>query len=293
MLSGMTGLVVLALAASPEPRLIDLAVSADARLVTRLENELRAAGFRVVRRRLDEAPSAGAHGEVQWSGSGPVLARRFTGEAGEASFEDPGDLGVWALRVVEWLRADPRRLTRSVPAAAPAAPAPPRLTFDVSAGPLVRGAPGLGVGFGLTAGAGVWFGPGFGLQVALKGPMWTTVARGEVSAMVREVAVQLRALAALAFAQRWRLVGGLGVGVRNVLAVGLTPLEFSRSAQQTGLDAAALVGLRLALSAHLFVELRAEVAATVPLIALEFAGTPVGLVNAPGLSAALALGATW
>lgn len=292
MLPGMTGLVMLVLAVTPEPRLVDLAVASEGRVVVRLENELRAAGFRVVRRRPDEAPTVGAYGEVLWRGEGPIRARRVSDEPAEAAFEDPGDLGVWAIRVVEWLRADPRALVRPI-VPAPSPQEPPGLTFEVTGGPLLRGAPELGVGFGLSAGVAVWLAPRFALQVAVSGPLWTTVARGDASAVVREVAVQLRALLSLSLAERWRLVGGLGLGARNVLAVGLTPREFARTSEQTGLDGSAQVSLRLILSPRLFAELRGEVSATFPLVALQFAGAAVGLVNAPGLGLGLSFGVSW
>ena len=78
-----------------------------------------------------------------------------------------------------------------------------------------------------------------------------------------------------------RLPGGEALEQAEVRPCG----EFCRA------PVARLAGLGL--SAHWFAELRAEVGATLPLVALEFAGSPVGLINAPGLLGALALGATW
>ncbi|MCA2979209.1 MAG: hypothetical protein INH37_13050, partial [Myxococcaceae bacterium] len=177
--AGVAMAVALYTAGVAEPRLVDLVTPGEGRLSTRLENELRAGGFRPVRRRPDERPTAGVHGEVRWNGQGPIIVRRFSDDALEARFEDPGDDGVWAIRVVEWLRAEPLALAPPKSPVSTSVPEEPEARFDLGLGVVAKGAPGTGVGLGLSAQAGVWVSPRFGLQLAMGGPTWLTVARDE------------------------------------------------------------------------------------------------------------------
>ncbi len=70
---------------------IDLVSTAPLRVVTRLENELRALGYRVVRRGPWDSPTPGATGEVTCSPHQLVARVAAAPRAREATFDDPDD----------------------------------------------------------------------------------------------------------------------------------------------------------------------------------------------------------
>ncbi len=276
--------------AAGEKPVIDVVADGDYRIVTRLENELRAVGYHVIRRGTHEEQTPGARGEV-WCSLHLLLARvSLERQPREATFEDPNDDAVWAIRVTDWLRSDPSTLR------APKVEAPPRHAEaelwkgEVSVRGVVRWNPEVGVGGGVSAAFAVWPWRAFGLEMT---PCftWLQVSRDGLVALVREVSFAVRGLTRVVLSDRWSVPLGGGVGVRQVFVQGLTPV----SAAVVGLvfELSAVAALQWKVSESFFLEWRNEVGMSLPAIALEFGGARVGLVGAPGLQTGLGGGFSW
>lgn len=286
--------VILALllhAAATEEPVIDVVSTSELRVLTRLENELRALGYRVVRRRPDEPRTPGARGEVVAS-STRLVARVSLEQERVATFDDPNDDAVWAIRVSEWLRSDASTLR--VPVVAAPVPVPVERTpvsFDLSARGLARWNPSLGVGGGASVGFTVWPWRTFGFEVSVPGLTWLQVSREGLAASVREFAVAVRAVVLLALSERWSVPVGVGLGVRHVFVEGVSPV--TAGVGQLVAEVSGAASLRWRVTESFFLEWRNEVGLSLPPVALEFGGARAGLVGAPGLQTALGGGISW
>ena len=269
---------------------IDLVADADYRVLTRLENELRALGYHVIRRGTQEERTPGAQGEV-WCSLHVLVARvSLERQPREATFEDPNDDAVWAIRVTDWLRSDASSLR------APKVEAPPRHVEpelwkgEVSARGVARWSPSVGLGGGVSAGIAVWPWRAFGLEMT---PCltWLQVSRDGLVALVREVAFAVRGLTRVVLSERWSIPLGAGVGVRQVFVQGVTPA--TAVVERLVFELSAVAALQWKISESFFLEWRNEVGMTLPAIALEFGGARVGVVGAPGLQTGLGGGFSW
>lgn len=282
--------VVAVVVAAQSPAVIDLVSSTDARVLTRLHNELEALGYRVVHRRPDEPRTLGARGEVVWS-RGQLLARAgFDGTPREATFDDPNDDAVWAIRVTEWLRSDASALHAPSPVVIPVVE-PSRWAFDIGARGVARWNPGIGVGGGFSLSIAAWSVEFFGIELSLPGLTWTSVGRGDVAALVRELSFAVRALFQFPLSQAFRLLVGAGVGGRHVFAEGLAPVT-SGVGVLVG-EGSLVAALRWHASELVFLEWRNDVSVSVPSVALQFGGVPVGTLGVPGLQTSLGGGIRW
>lgn len=284
-------ILALLLQAAAEEPVIDLVSSSELRVMTRLENELRALGYRVVRRRPDEPRTPGARGEVVAS-SNQLVARVSLEQPRTATFDDPNDDAVWAIRVSEWLRSDASTLRVPVvatPVALPVERAPWK--FDISARGLARWSPSLGVGGGASIAFAVWPWRTFGFEVSVPGLTWLQVSREGLVASVREFAVAVRAVLLLVLSERWSVPLGAGVGARHVFVEGVSPV--TAGVGQLVAEVSGVAALRWTLSQSFFLEWRNEVGVSLPAVALEFGGARVGLVGAPGLQTGLGGGISW
>lgn len=296
-------LAVLALmwrGAVAEAPVIDLVSDTELRVMTRLESELRALGYRVVRRRSDEPATSGARGEVVCAPH--QLVARVVFEPRVATFDDPSDDAVWAIRVTDWLRSDASSLSAPVRTAPPLpAERSPRTSDaselqttwrgEVSARGVARWSPSVGVGGGVSAGVTVWPWRVFGFELTLPGLTWLQVSREGLVAVVREVSFAVRAFARVVVSERWSVPLGLGVGGRQVFVQGITPV--TGGVERFVAELAAVVALQWRLSGSFFLEWRNEVGLSLPSVALEFGGTRIGLVGAPGLQSGLGGGISW
>jgi hypothetical protein len=274
-----------------EQQVVDLVSNTEHRVMTRLENELRALGYRVVRRRFEEPLTAGAWGEVECSAHRLVARVSMEQQTRVATFDDPNDDAVWAIRVTEWLRSDASLLRAPGPQVPPAPVERTSWRVEVSARGVARWSPEVGVGVGLGVGVAVWPWRAFGFEVTLPGLTWLEVSRGGLVAMVREVSGAVRGLTRLVVSERWSLSLGVGVGARHVFVQGVVPATGGFERVVAELSAVAAVQWRA--SASFFLEWRSEVGVGLPAIALEFGGRRVGLVGAPGFQTGLGGGFSW
>ncbi|MBM4780482.1 MAG: hypothetical protein GQE15_22490 [Archangiaceae bacterium] len=284
-------ILALLLQATAEEPVIDLVSSSELRVLTRLENELRALGYRVVRRRPDEPRTPGARGEVVASPT-QLVARASLEQPRIAAFDDPHDDAVWAIRVSEWLRSDASTLHAPVvvtPAPVPAERAPWR--FDLAARGLVRWSPSVGAGGGGALGFTVWPWRAVGFEVGAPGLTWLQVSREGLIASVRELAFAVRVVTALVLSERWAVVLGAGGGGRHVFVEGVTPV--TGGVGQLVAELSAMATLRWTLTESFFLEWRNEVGVSLPTVALEFGGARVGVLGAPGLQTGLGGGISW
>jgi hypothetical protein len=296
-------LAVLALmwrGAVAEAPVIDLVSDIELRVLTRLESELRALGYRVVRRRSGEPATPHARGEVVCAPH--QLAARVTVEQPRAAtFDDPSDDAVWAIRVTDWLRSDASSLSAPVRAALPLPGERSPRTSDaselrsswrgeVSARGVARWSPSVGVGGGVSAGVTVWPWRAFGFELT-PGLTWLQVSREGLVALVRELAFAVRGLTRVVLSERWSVPLGAGIGVRQVFVQGVTPPTAGVGRMVAELSAVA--ALQWKVSESFFFEWRNEVGLSLPAIALEFGGARLGLVGAPGLQTGVGGGLSW
>jgi hypothetical protein len=286
-------ILALLLQAAAEEPVIDLVSSSELRVLTRLESELRALGYRVVRRRPDEPRTPGARGEVVASQSQLVARVSLEQQPRVATFDDPNDDAVWAIRVSEWLRSDASTL-KGPAIATPAVVVPVEPTpwkCDVSARGLARWSPSLGVGGGASVSFTVWPTRMFGFEVTVPGLTWLQVSRDGLSASVRELAIAVRGLLRVTLSERWSVPLGAGVGARHVFVEGVSPV--TSGVGQLVADVSGVAALRWSVSESFFLEWRNEVSVSLPAVALEFGGARVGLVGTPGLQTGLGGGISW
>ncbi|MBL8933780.1 MAG: hypothetical protein JNM69_04455 [Archangium sp.] len=282
-------ILALLLQATAEEPVIDLVSTSELRVMTRLENELRALGYHVVRRQPDEPRTPGALGEVV-AAPNQLVARVSLEPPRVATFEDPQDDAVWAIRVSEWLRSDASTLRVPVVVApVPVERAPWKL--DVSARGLARWSPSLGVGGGASVGLIVWPWRTFGFELGVPGLTWLQVSREGLVASVRELAVAVSVVMALLVGERWSVLLGAGGGVRQVFVEGVNPV--TGGVGQLVAEVSGVAALRWNVTASFFLEWRAGVGVSLPAVALEFGGARVGLVGAPGLQSGLGGGLSW
>lgn len=285
-------ILALLLQAAAEEPVIDLVSASELRVMTRLENELRALGYRVVRRRPDEPRTPGARGEVVASPT-RLVARVSLEQERVATFDDPNDDAVWAIRVSEWLRSDASTL--QVPVVAAPVPVKPvehtPWRFDLGARGVARWNPSLGVGGGASAGFTVWPWRTFGFEVSVPGFAWSQVAREGLVASVREFAAAVRAVVLLVLSERWSVPLGVGLGVRHVFVEGVSPV--TAGVGQLVSEVSGVAALRWRVTESFFLEWRNEVGVSLPSVSLEFGGARVGLVGAPGLQTGLGGGISW
>lgn len=286
----LAGVALVLCGAAGEAPVIDLVADAEYRVLTRLENELRAVGYHVIRRGTQEERTPGARGEV-WCSLHLLIARvSLERQPREATFEDPNDDAVWAIRVTEWLRSDASSL-RAPKRDVPRHVEPELWKGEVSARGLARWSPSVGLGGGVSAGVAVWPWRAFGLEVVLPCFTWLEVSRDGLVALVRELSFAVRGLTRVVLSERWSIPFGAGVGGRQVFVQGLTPA--SAVVERLVFELSAVAALQWKISESFFLEWRNEVGVSLPAIALEFGGTRVGVVGAPGLQTGLGGGISW
>lgn len=199
----------------------------------------------------------------------------------------PGDDATWALKAVEWLRAEPSAYLK-------VAPQPPaERSKAISVLGVGRWAAGVGVGWGAQVAVGFGFAKGFGVELVATAPVVTHVSTSTASATLTEVAGSARLTWTLVASERWRLPFGVGLGARFIHAQGLSPTDRAGTAQAVSFDVDASAALRVLLWSWFGVELRITGVLSPGSVGLMLDGERVARLVFPAVHAAAGFVAHW